>query len=95
MLSFASKVKTMDRAVTLSKVIIGQIFSALETSTFINIGLRFTASENLTKSNICNPSHRPQSCCAVVGRINHKRAVLCGQSGAVCSQAGDGGSGWS
>jgi hypothetical protein len=54
MLTFASKAGTMDPAVTLSKLIIGQIFTAHENSTILNIGPRFTASENLTKPDICN-----------------------------------------
>jgi hypothetical protein len=58
MLTFASKAGTMDPAVTLSKVITGQIFAAHKNSTILNIGPRFTASENLIKPDICNPLQR-------------------------------------
>jgi len=50
MLSFASKAGAMDWAVTLSKIISGKIFGALETSTIFNKGPRFTAARKPYKT---------------------------------------------
>jgi hypothetical protein len=58
MLSFANKTETMDRATTLSKLIIGQIFAAHKNSTILNSKPRLTAFKNLTFATYCtDPNH--------------------------------------